>query len=168
MNRLKYHYKGYVICLAAMLHASETWPLTSPHLQRLWRTDRAMIRQIYNLKPENVVTVRLNELLAQLEINNLDVILREKQLRWFGHVERSSGAIKTVCDMQIEGKLGQGWPKMTWKTLTERDCHAWSLKQVDPCDRDVWRSSVKYTMLAASQLPGKEPTDVDDAPASAC
>ena len=28
----------------------------------------------------------------------------------------------------------------------------------------VWRSSVRYAMCAASQLPGREPTDVDDAP----
>ena len=39
--------------------------------------------------------------------------------------------------------------------------------EVDPCDRDVWRSSVRSAMHAASQLPGSEPTDVDNAPASA-
>ena len=49
------------------------------------------------------------------------IILREKRLPWFGQVERSSGANKTVCDMQIEGKLGPGQPNMTWKTLTERE-----------------------------------------------
>ena len=32
----------------------------------------------------------------------------------------------------------------------------------------VWRSSVRSAMHVASQLPGREPTDVDDAPASAC
>ena len=36
---------------------------------------------------------------------------------------------------------------------------------VDPSDRDVWRSNVRSAILAASQLPGGEPTDVDDAPA---
>ena len=111
-----------------MLHVSETWSLTSPDLQRLRRNDRAMIRQICNVKPENVASVRSKELLAQLEIDDLDVILREKSLRWFGHVERSSGAIKTVCDMQIEGKCGQRRSKMTWRTLTERDRREWKLK----------------------------------------
>ena len=33
-----------------MLHASETWPLTKPNLQRLQRNDRAMIRQICNVR----------------------------------------------------------------------------------------------------------------------
>ena len=72
-----------------------------------------MIRQICNVKPENVATVRLNELLAPLEIDDLNVILREKRLRWCGHVERSSGAIRTAFDMQIGGKRGTGRPKMT-------------------------------------------------------
>ena len=32
----------------------------------------------------------------------------------------------------------------------------------------MWRSSVRTAMHAASQLSGKEPTDVSDAPVSAC
>ena len=102
--------------------------------------------------------------MAQLEIDDLDVILREKRLRWFGHAECSSGAIKTVCNIQIDGKYGLGQSKMSWKTLTERDHCEWNLNEVDTCDKDVWRSA----MCAASQLPGREPTDVDDAPAPAC
>ena len=68
--------------------------------------------------------------------------------------------------VQIEEKRGPEWPKMTWKIITE-DRHEWNLNKVDPCDRDVWRSSVRPAMRAATQLPVKEPTDVDDAPASA-
>ena len=53
---------------STMLHASETWPLTKPHLQRLQQNDRAMIRQICNVKPQDtcIVTTRVNELLASL------------------------------------------------------------------------------------------------------
>ena len=57
---------------------------------------------------------------------------------------------------------------MSWKTLTETDHHEWNLNEVDPCHKDVWRSSVRSAMRAVSQLPGGEPTDVDDAPAPAC
>ena len=70
-----------------------------------------------------------------------------------------------MCDKQIEGK--PRLPKMTWKTLTERHRREWKLNDVDPCDKDVWRSGVRSAMRAASQLPGREPTDVDKAPASA-
>ena len=41
------------------------------------------------------------------------------------------------------------------------------LTTVDPQERSTWRSGVRSAMHADSQLPGKGPTDVDDAPASA-
>ena len=97
-----------------MLHASETRPLTKTNLQRLQRNDRAMIRQICSIKPEDVARVRSSELLAKLQLEDLDLILRERRLRWFWHVERSSGAIRTAYDMQIDGKRGAGRPKQTW------------------------------------------------------
>ena len=81
-----------------MLHASETWPLTKTNPQRLQRNDRATIRQICRIKPEDVATVKSRELLAKLELEDLDLILRERRPRCFGHVERSSGAIRTACD----------------------------------------------------------------------
>ena len=48
------------------------------------------------------------------------------------------------------------------------DCREWKLTTVDPQERSTWRSGVISAMHAASQLPGKGPTDVDDAPAPAC
>ena len=52
--------------------------------------------------------VRSSELLAKLQLEDLNLILRERRLRWFGHVERSSGAIRTAYDIQIDGKQGGG------------------------------------------------------------
>ena len=149
-----------------MLCASETWPLTKTNLQRLQRNEGAMIRQICSIKPEDAATVRSSELLAKLE--DPDLILREGRLRWFGHVERSSGAIRTACDIQIDGRRRAGRPKLTWKKLIVRDCYEWKLTTVDPQERSTWRSGVRSAMCAASQLPGKGPTDEDDAPAPAC
>ena len=48
----------------------------------------------------------------------------------------------------VDGKHGSWGPKITWKQLTDSDCR----------ER---RSGVRSTMRAASQLPGRGPTDVD-------
>ena len=120
--------------------ASGLWPLTKTNLQPLQRNDRAMIRQICSIKPEDVARVRSSELLVKLQLEDLDLILRERRLRWFGHVTCSSGAIRTAYDMQIDGKRGAGRPKQTWKKLTEKDCHEWKLTTVDPQERSTWRS----------------------------
>ena len=82
-------------------------------------------------------------------------------------MKRSSGAVRTACVIQIKGRWGAWMPKLTWKKLTEKDCREWKLTTVDPQERSTWRSGVRSAMRAASQLPGKEPTDMDDDPAPA-
>ena len=57
---------------------------------------------------------------------------------WYGHVERSNGAVKTAFDIQVDGKREPGRPKMTWKQLTERDCREWKLSAINPHDRRTW------------------------------
>ena len=42
------------------------------------------------------------------------------------------------------------------------------LTTVDPQERSTWRSGVRSAMRAASQLPGRGATDVDDDLAPAC
>ena len=124
-RHLSFKTRGHVYssCVrSAMLHASETWPLTKPTLQSLQRNDRAMIRQICNVRPQDMVTTRSSELLVRLGIEDLDLILKERRLRLYGHVERSNGVVKIAFDIQIDGKHGPWRPKMTWKQLTERDC----------------------------------------------
>ena len=99
-----------------MLHASETWPLTKTSLQR---NDRAMIRRICSIKPEDMATVRSSELLTKLELVDLDLIFRERRLHWFGHVEHSSGAIRTACDIQIDGRRGGGGESQAYNEETD-------------------------------------------------
>ena len=140
-----------------MLHASETWPVTKPCLQRLQRNDRAMIRQICNVKPQDTATIRSSELLARLGIEDLDLILKERRLRWYEHVDCSNAAVKTASDIQVNGKHGPRRPKATWKQLTERDRREWKLSAINPHDRDTFRSEVRSAMRAASQLPGRGP-----------
>ena len=103
----------------------------------------------------------------RLGIEDLDLILKER-LSWYGHVERSNGAVKTTFGIQVDGMHGLERPKMTWQLLTERDCREWKLWAIDSHDRHTWTSCMRSTMHAASQLPGRGPTDVDVAPVPAC
>ena len=159
---LKTSDRVYSSCVrSAMLHASETWPVTKSCLQRLQQNDRAMVRQICNVKPQDTATVRSTELLARLGIEDLNLILKESRLRWYEHLERFNGAVKTAFDIQVNGKRRPGRPKMTWKQLTESDRREWKLSAIDPHDRNTWRSGVRSAMRAASQLAGRGPTVVD-------
>ena len=76
---------------SSMLHGTETWPMTSDTLHRLCRNDRAMIRWICGVKPSDHPSK--DNLHAKLGICDLAVLVRERRLRWFGHVMRSNGEI---------------------------------------------------------------------------
>ena len=88
-----------------------SWPLTKPNLERLQRNDRAMIRQICNVRPQDIVTTRSNELLVRLGIEDLDLILKERRLRWYGLMERSNGAVKTALTYRWMESVGLGGPR---------------------------------------------------------
>ena len=65
-------------------------------LNRLRRNDRAMIRWICNVKE-----VSSDSLLTKLGIQDLDVVLSTRRMRWFGHVERSTGWISEVRKLNV-------------------------------------------------------------------
>ena len=80
----------YSTCVrSVMLHAAETWAMAASTLNSLRRNDRAMIRWICNVKAKDEVSS--DSLLSKLGIQDLDMVLRTSRLRWFGHVERSTG-----------------------------------------------------------------------------
>ena len=106
-------------------------------------------------------------LALQLGTEDLEIILKDRRLHWYGHVERSKDAVRTAFGMQVDEKCGPGMPKMIWRQLTERDCREWKLSAIDSHDRDTWRSGVRSAMHAASLLLGRGPTDVDIAPVCA-
>ena len=104
---------------------------------------------IYN-RSENIDQKYLKLEIDSSKFKDLDLILKERRIRWYGHVERSNGAVKTAFNIQIDGKPGPGRPKMTWRQLTERDCREWKLSAINPHDRGTWRSGARSAVHAAS------------------
>ena len=135
----------YSSCVrSALLHASETWPLTKPNLQHLQWNDRAMIRQtdLQTLSPSGPMSY-----LRGLALRIWTSFWRREGSAGMD-VESSNGAVK-ACDIQVDRKPGPGRPKMTWKQLTERDCREWKLSAINPHDRYTWRSGVPWVQQAS-------------------
>ena len=65
-----------------------------PDLQRLRCNNGAIIRQICIVKPEDVATVRSNKLLAQLESDYFNLILRENALLVLDTLNDSVGQLR--------------------------------------------------------------------------
>ena len=134
----------YSSCVRSkMLHGSENWALTQSSLARLERNDKAMIRWICNVKPDQIQQIRTETLLETLCIPKLEDVIRKSRLRWYGHVERSHGWISKCRSITVPCRKKPGRPKKTWEETIRGDLKKWHLTEVDPQDRDAWRLCVQ-------------------------
>ena len=112
--------KVYSSCVrSVMLHAAETWAMKADTLNRLRRNDRAIICWICNVKAKDEVSS--DSLLTKLGIQDLDVVLRTGRMRWFGHVERSTGWISEVRKLNVVAQKRAGRPRKSWDEVIKND-----------------------------------------------
>ena len=92
--------------------------------------------EIFNIKS-------MDELHAKLGICDLAILVRERRLRWFGHVMRSDGEINRVRSRPVPARKGPGRPKKTWEECVKQDLKVCGLSEAGTQDRLSWRSSVE-------------------------
>ena len=126
---------------SAMLHGSETWGPKSKDQQRLRRNDRAMVRWICGVKPQD--NSSYEQLLSKLGLVDIASELSSRRLRWYGHVMRSSDCIHTVRNLVVPGERTRGRPKKTWYECVKGDIRRRGLEKVDPLDRISWRRGTR-------------------------
>ena len=129
-----------------MLHAAETWAIKAGTLNHLRRNDRAMIRWICNVKPKEEVSS--DSLLTKLGIRDLNVVLSTSRMRWFRHVERSTGWIAEIPVPKLNAVA---------KKRSDRPWKSWDevIKNVmDSADPQKAQPSVKYPFFSN---PDKDP-----------
>ena len=101
-----------------------------------------MIRQICNVKLQDIVTIRSNELLAQLGIADLDLILKEKRLHQYGLVECSNGAVVWRTGWWLMESIGLGgprWQGSSWQRgIVDNGSSQLSSLMIDPPGDLVW------------------------------
>ena len=141
----------YSTCVrSVMLHAAETWAMTAVTLNRLRRNDRAMIRWICNVKAKDEVSS--DSLLSKLGIQVLEMVLRTSRMRWFGHVERSTGWIAKVRKLNVVSQKRPGRLKKTWDDLVLMDDRKkLGMDFADPMNRSEWRGRLRGRLVKQAQ-----------------
>ena len=107
----------------------------------------------------------MDDLHARLGICDLAVLVRERRLRWFRHVMRSSGEINRVRSRPIPGSKGPGRPKKTWDECVKQDLKVCGLSEAGTQDRVSWRSSVKNSRQEPTPSNGSTPQSMAAPPA---
>ena len=81
---------------------------------------------------------------SRVGVGNLEVHVRQKRLRWFGHIARrdEDGEIKKVFELKIKGQRKRGRPVKRWIGVVEEDMKKRGVVQQDAGDREGWRMRV--------------------------
>ena len=94
-----------------MFYGSETWPIKVEESQRLHRNEMSMIRWMCG------VTMRdrypCEELQARVGIKPIVDVMRQRRLRWFGHIEwrEDNSWLKKVQIIAVDCHSGRGRPR---------------------------------------------------------
>ena len=107
----------------------------------------------------------MGELHAKLGICDLAILVRERRLKWFGHVMRSNGEIYRVRSRPVPGRKGPGRPKKTWEECVKQDLKVCGLSEAGTRDRLSWRSSVKNSRQEPTPSNGSLPQSMAAPPA---
>ena len=138
---------------SAPLHGSETWAPTAPDLQRLRWNDRSMVRWICGVRDDDEVYA--DTLCAMLGVQDVTEALRNRRLRWYGHVACSSSCIKSIISMTIPNARRRGRPKKIWSECVKTDTKMCSLGSIDPLNREAWGLGARHSShLLPTPVPG--------------
>ena len=138
--------KLYSSCVrSVMLHAAETWALKADTLNRLRRNDRAMIRWICNVKTKDEVWS--DSLFTKLNIQDLDVVLRTSRMRWFRHVEHSTGWIGEVSKLNVVTQKRYCRSRKSWDKVIEYDRKKLGMDSADLQNCSEWRGHLRERLV---------------------
>ena len=143
-------YKSYV--RNALSYGAECWALKMEDKRRLKTTETRMWRMICGktLK-DKMNNKKIREMTG---VVRLEEFLREKRLRWLGHVERMDGergpvkALLLAVDGTKKGRL-----KKRWKEVLECDMTARGLQRLDAQNRERWRLGCQSQLTPACGEP---------------
>ena len=145
ITRVKCGWKKFNFCVQTiLLYGSETWPAKSEDIQRLDRTESAMIRWMCGSSAgDNSSSAGLR---TKLGITPITELVFQGRLRWFGHVSRKDDSdwLRRVQALEVDscGASLRGRPPKSWSEAVKGDLRDYRLNIRDTWDRDKWRDAI--------------------------
>ena len=150
-NKLSDHTKVnvYKACvISTLLYGSESWTMRAHQEKRLNVFHMRCLRRILGITWQDKVTNKV--VLEKAGIPSLYTLLKQRRMRWLGHVTRmKDGRIpKDLLYGELAtGKRPTGRPQLRFKDVCKRDLQALGINtdswEVTATDRDAWRHTVK-------------------------
>ncbi len=139
----------YEACVrSALLYGAETRALTNRLIEVLRSCDRRMLRYMAGVRWQDgrssgEVTEMCGVEDLSAKLRHLSAKLRQRRLRWFGHVERAGGgALNELRELRVEGRRPTGRPKKKWSGRVREDITLLEIEEHMAQDRKLWRTVI--------------------------
>ena len=105
----------------AMVYGAECWAVRKKEKRKLHTNEMRMLR--WARGKTRLDHVRNVDIWKEAHMYPMAEFLREKRLRWFGHVQRrdKDDATRKILHMTVDGKRNRGRPKLRWRNLLKED-----------------------------------------------
>lgn len=104
-----------------VLYGTESLPFQDKHITKMTAVEmRYLRRTVGKTRRDRIRNEQIREEVKQKK--TLSDIVEERQLKWYGHVQRMDEGrkVKQVQEMGVEGRVGRGRPRITWQNRIER------------------------------------------------
>lgn len=134
------------VAVPIMTYGSETWPISTKHESKLTASEMKFLRKITGKTKRD--RCRNEDIRKSVQQKPITQIIEEKQLKWFGHVQRMQKDVLTrkVAESKRQGKRRVGRPSKNMEQRLEelakkRGKTVNQLRQMTE-DRKKWRTWV--------------------------
>jgi len=142
--------------LSTLLYGSETWTTYARQEKKLNSFHLRSLRRILCIRWQDKVTN--TEVLAHANLPSMYTLLRQRRLRWLGHVYRmGDGRIpKDVLYGELDqGQRGIGRPHLRYKDVCKRDMKALSINidswETVANNRTEWRNMLRRQLRSGEE-----------------
>ena len=128
-------FENEICCVKGMLtYGTETWAMRAGFFRGCEPQRGECGVTLKDMVESTVIASRVG-------VDDLEEHLRQKGLRWFGHIARRDEdvEIKKVFELNIEGRKKRGRPVKRWIDVVEEDMKKRGVFQQDAGDREGWR-----------------------------
>ena len=82
-------------------------------------------------------------LLKELDLIEIQTLLRYNRLCWFCHISRNDSCINNITEFKVGGQRGRGRSMKAIKDTINDDCRYWKLARVDLLNRIEWTKHLR-------------------------
>ncbi|KAJ3655554.1 hypothetical protein Zmor_014678 [Zophobas morio] len=108
------------IYLPTLTYGCETWVLSQKMKSRLEANEMKYLRRVIGVTLRD--HIRSSQIREQLQSKKLMDAIENKQLSWWGHVQRMNAdrAAKQVWQAKVQGRRSRGRPQETWNNTIQK------------------------------------------------